>query len=83
MDEIDPDSVGFNNILEKVKEGKLTEVDGETLISNCSMCRMTMKEFRRRGFDDGGVFSLFFTNKDVKNYNDFQISNLQKTMVPL
>ena len=38
---------------------------------------MGYSEFQRRGFDDDRVSYLFCNNKDVDNYNQYQIQKLQ------
>ena len=49
LDETDPNSVKFNNILEKMRKGKMTEADIETLIIKFSMCRVGLSAFKSRG----------------------------------
>ena len=79
LDEIDPDSIEFNSIIEKVREDKMTEADRETLASKCSVYIIGLLTFKSRGFDDDRVSHLFCINKDADNYNNFQIPNLQKS----
>ena len=66
LDESDPDNVLFNNILEKLREGKVTEDDIYFSISKCSMYRMGVSTLKSRGFNDDGLSHLFCTNKDAE-----------------
>ena len=77
MDETDPESVEFNEILEMVREGKMNEHYRKKLVFTCSRFKMGQSEFERRGFDDDIVSRLFWNNKEADNYNNFQINKQQ------
>ena len=59
MDDLDPESVEFNETLEIVRDSKMNEHYRETLVPTCSRFKIDQSEFERRGFDDDRICRFF------------------------
>ena len=78
LDENDPQSVQFNRILNKIRDGKITDEDCEIIRNTCSRCRMGATSFRDKGFENDGITHLYSTNEEANKFNDSELLKLQK-----
>ena len=70
MNKDDPDSVFFNEFLERMRDGLNTEADYEKVRKSCSRCSMGLHEWAERGFEDSNTTYLYTNNKDVHKHNE-------------
>ena len=72
----DPESVDFNEILERVRDGKMNKKYRQMLIDNCSMYNMGVQRLGAIGFEDVGASWLFVNNRDSEKFKETQLLKL-------
>ena len=78
LDKNDPQSVEFNRILNKIRDGQINDQDCEIIRNTCSKYRMGFTKFREKGFENDGTTHLFSTNEKANKLNDMELLKLQQ-----
>ena len=78
LDKNDPQSVVFNQILDNIRDGKITEEDAKIIRETCSRYDMGEEKFKKAGFEEDGIMHLFSTNEQADKLNDLELLKLQQ-----
>ena len=78
LDRNDPQSVVFNQILDNIRNGKITEEDAKIIRKTCSRYGMGHEKFKKAGFEEDGLMHLFSTNEQADKLNDLELLKLQQ-----